>query len=286
MKILLILAAMALAGGKPMDDNALKAKLTPEQYHVTRENGTEPPFHNAYWNTHEEGVYVDIITGEPLFDSKDKFDSGTGWPSFTKPIKKDVLIEKTDREFGMTRTEVRSKSSDSHLGHVFPDGPKPTGLRYCINSAALRFVPKPKAKKTSAVQTEKAVFAAGCFWHVQSEFDSLKGVISTRAGYTGGHTSDPDYKKVCRGDTGHAEAVEVVYDPSVLPFEKLLDVYRKMADPGESHKDQYRSAFFYTTSEQRAIAQGAPFTVEAAGPFYAAEDYHQHYYAKKTTALR
>lgn len=132
-------------------DAELRARLTPLQYHVTRENGTEPPFKNEYWDNHRAGIYVDIISGEPLFSSLDKFESGTGWPSFTKPIEADRVVEKVDHSFGV-RTEIRSKSSDAHLGHLFDDGPPPTRMRYCMNSAALRFVPVEKLKEEGLAQ--------------------------------------------------------------------------------------------------------------------------------------
>ena len=282
----------------------LKKRLTPLQYRVTQLADTEPPFQNEYYKNKDDGIYVDLVSGEPLFSSKDKYDSGTGWPSFTRPLDEKSVVYITDTGLGTTRTEVRTRGSNSHLGHVFEDGPKPAGKRFCMNSASLRFVPlkdlekegygrflplfKFKDPKITAAKAETAVFAGGCFWGVQHIIRKVPGVIATEVGYAHGKT----------GEKEQAESVKITYDPARVTYDRILEIFYKLHDPtklnqqGNDKGAQYRSAIFYQSPEQKKAAETAktaaglkwkkPATTEIVelASYAKAEEDHQDYLVK------
>ncbi len=267
--------------------------LTPEQFRIMRQKDTEPAFSVKCPLPPKggSGIYQCAGCATDLFEYDSKFESGTGWPSFWQPVSELNIRLVLDNSFDMRRTEVLCARCDAHLGHVFDDGPFPTGKRYCINALALKLV---------TANTQKATFAAGCFWGVEAAFAGLKGVIETRVGYTGGRFKNPTYEDVCSNKTGHAEAVEIMYDPDKISYSKLLDVFWNIHDPttpnrqGPDLGSQYRSAIFYHNAEQKKEAQDSkkrlelsgkfkqPIVTEitAAGEFYSAEDYHQKYFKK------
>jgi peptide methionine sulfoxide reductase msrA/msrB len=216
-----------------------KKQLTEDQYRITRRAGTEPPFCGTLLDNKKEGVYACVCCALPLFASATKFHSGTGWPSFYQPIARENVAEKVDRSHGMVRTEINCARCDAHLGHVFEDGPRPTGLRYCLNSESLTFTDLADVKKladpaaggAAGAKRASAVFAGGCFWCVEAVFEELDGVEDAISGYAGGTKETANYKAVCTGTTGHAEAVQIVYDPAKISFEELLQVHFATHDP-------------------------------------------------------
>jgi len=264
-------------------------KLTAEEEHVIVDKGTERPFSGKYDDHYESGVYTCKRCGARLYESSSKFKSGCGWPSFDEQIEGAV---KWQPDADGVRTEIICAQCGAHLGHVFLDeGLTPKNTRHCVNSISMDFVPAGEQK------TEKAIFASGCFWGTEYYFKRAPGVISTTVGYTGGNVDNPTYKQVCTDRTGHAEAVEIVYDPSKTSFEQLAKLFFETHDftqlnrQGPDIGTQYRSAIFYLNDQQKQTAarlvqelkkknHDVKTQIEPADEFWAAEEYHQDYYEK------
>ncbi|MDK2972284.1 MAG: peptide methionine sulfoxide reductase msrA/msrB [Candidatus Sumerlaeota bacterium] len=269
-------------------------ELTPEEERVIVHKGTERAFTGEYVDHHEDGTYTCRRCGAPLFPSDAKFDSRSGWPSFDQEIP--GAVKRIPDADGM-RTEIVCAKCGGHLGHVFTgEGFTAKNTRHCVNSVSLSFVPE-KQTAAAPAKTERAIFAGGCFWGVEYYFEKEPGVLSATSGYIGGHKDDPSYKEVCYSDTGHAEAVEIVYDPAKTNYEKLARLFFEIHDPTQVDRQgpdvgkQYRSAVFTTSDEQKAITEkliaelrGKGFKVateiQPAATFWPAEDYHQDYYFK------
>jgi peptide methionine sulfoxide reductase msrA/msrB len=265
-------------------------RLTKEEEKVIVSKDTEPPFSGKYNDYWEKGVYVCKRCNAPLYRSEDKFDAGCGWPSFDDELPN--AVKRVPDPDGV-RIEIVCANCGAHLGHVFVgEDLTEKDVRHCVNSMSLSFVPTEGGRRT-----ERAIFAGGCFWGTEHYFKRAKGVISTTVGYIGGRKDNPTYKEVCHGDTGHAEAVEVVFDPDIISYEELVKLFFEIHDPTQVNRqgpdvgEQYRSEIFYLNDEQKAVVEKLIGILENKGykiatkvtkasTFWKAEDYHQDYYDK------
>jgi peptide methionine sulfoxide reductase msrA/msrB len=274
-------------------DEEWRSQLTDEQYRITRQKGTERAFSSQMCSLFEPGLYACVCCDTLLFDSNEKFESGTGWPSFTRPIKPNVIAYHSDTSHGMQRIGITCNTCEAHLGHVFPDGPEPSGLRYCMNAVALRKINE---------HLQKATFGGGCFWCTEAIFKQLIGVVSVESGYSGGETINPSYREVCSGTTGHAEVIQITFNASKISYRDLVRIHMSTHDPtqlnqqGADKGTQYRSIILTHDAEQERIAKEVisemrdlfeePIVTEIKPfmAFYRAEEEHQDYYANNLEA--